>query len=462
MPAENCRPAASGRSNAVSPRLRRAAVPRAVALIGGLMALGLVPSAASATVIVGTPGPDHLVATGADGDTLYGGGGADTLLGGPGPDIIYGVRSGNKIDGAGGNNYIEGGTGDDTITAADGNNTVLGGSGDDSITLGNGNNWVDPGGGLDTVTLGNGNNVINGGAGGMILHAGSGNNTVYYRSGPDQIELGGGVNTIYIGIVGQFADINCGGNPASVLYVNAAQDPGAAHVLSAVNEGKVHGCPTITTFDGPAVPISITAPSKTAPFNLVGTDAVDKLYGGHGGGFIDGKGGNNVLWADREHDTGGAFAKSKTTTIQAGDGDNLIYGGRGTNKITVGNGNNFIRAGAFNNSITTGSGDNVVRLQGDGFNTVTFNGGSSYIETFTRGPRATVNCDANAKAIVIYGVRKPKTNCTTVVNAKTKLGEKLQVQGVPHIPLSDPVVSFPIAPGQDGYGVARPAITSAI
>jgi Ca2+-binding RTX toxin-like protein len=452
---------AQARAHSAAPRLTFRSAGRAAAAVAGVALFVGAPQVASATTIVGTPSHDHLVATAPTGDTLYGGGGADTLTGGPGNDVIYGVRSGNTIDGRAGNNYIEGGTGDDKITAGNGANTVYGGSGDDTIKLGDGNNYVDPGGSADKVTLGNGNNVIAAGAGGLILHAGNGNNTVYYRSGPDEIDLGTGVNTVYVGTVGAFAKIDCGGNPQSVVYVSRSVDPTLAIFKSAQAEGKVVGCPTIASFDGPAVPISITAPVGTNPFTLIGTDGVDKLYGRHGGGTIDGKGGNNVLWADREHDTGGAFAQSKTTTITAGDGDNLIYGGRGTNYIGVGNGRNFIRGGALNNYVTVGSGNNVIRLQGKGKNIVTINGGASYVEAFVTGKtKPHITCNSDAQAIVVYGVRKPVTNCPTVANAKTRKGAKLQVQGVDHIVDSDPIVSFPLVPGQNGVGIARPSISA--
>ncbi len=459
MPRAASCPPEQGLAYRLSHTLRGASLARATFLIGGALALGAgaVPTVAAAAIKVGTPSHDILRATPA-GDTLYGGGGSDVLTGNVGDDIIYGVRSGNFIDGGAGNNYIEGGTGDDEITAGGGKNTVYGGTGNDTITLGNGDNYVDPGAAQDEVTLGSGNNVINAGAGGMKLRAGNGNNIVYYRSGPDDIKLGSGVNLVYVATVGQLAKVDCGGNPKSVLFVNSAADPGLALTASAQREDKIVGCPTLMPFDGPPLPVSQSA-SKTGPFALVGTPGVDRLYGGHGGGTIDGVGGNDIIWADREHDTGGEFARSKTTRILSGDGDSQIFGGRGSNIIKVGNGRNFIRGGAFNNDIAVGTGSNVIRLRGKGVNVVSIGGGTAYVESFANGDkRPSITCKPGASAVVVYGVRKPQTNCTSIFKAGTKLGQQAQVQGIDHIPDADPVVPTPLAPGQDGKGVPRPPI----
>ncbi len=424
------------------------------------LAFAAVPSVALGKTLVGTPAADTLVGTSPGGDTLFGGGGPDTLTGGPGPDVIYGVRAGNKIDAGEGNNYVEGGTGNDTIKAGGGNNTVFGSTGHDSITLGDGNNYVDPGGAPDDVVLGNGNNVVNGGAGGLKLTAGNGNNVVYYRSGPDEIVLGTGVNNVFIHKLGELAKVDCGGNPASVLHVNASADPTLAITKSVQLEGKIVGCPTLALYDAPPVPVSLAA-GRTEAFTLIGTEGPDSLFGGHGGGVIDGKGGDNILWADRQDDTGGESARSKTTKIRATDGDNEVFGGRGTNDIFVGNGNNFVRGGAFNNAISVGSGNNVVRLRGVGKNTVILRGGNAYVESFVVGQtRPRIRCTNGAKAIVVHGARKPITDCKTVVAARTSRGKRLQILGLQHVGDSEPVVANPLAPGQNGIGVPRPPITA--
>jgi Ca2+-binding RTX toxin-like protein len=415
----------------------------------------LVPASATAQTLIGTPSPDRLVATAPEGALLFGGGGYDDLVGGAGNDTLYGGRSGNRIRASGGNNYAEGGTGDDLITAGDGLNTIYGGSGHDTIRAGNGNNYVDAGGAPDHVELGDGDNVLHTGSGGGTFSVGNGSNTIYAGGGPMTLTAGTGVNRITVMSVAALQRVDCGGNPASVLIVNTSGGADQAAIDRAVASRKIVHCSTVASLDGPGV-ITAQTTGLWNRFKLIGDEGRDKLFGGHGGGFIDGKGGDNIIWADQNQLTGGKRARSKTTTIVASGGNNQIFGGRGTNQITLGSGNNFIRAGAWNNAITTGGGDNNVRLQGRGRNTITFNGGANYVESFTRASRPRIRCENGATAIIVHGMVRPRTNCGKVTNASTTAGKRLQLEGIERIVDSDPVVDQPALPGANGIGVPRP------
>jgi Ca2+-binding RTX toxin-like protein len=431
---------------------------RRSALALSTFALLVTAPVASANVYVGTPGPDHLKAKHATGDTLWGGGGADTLIGGPGPDLIYGVRSNNKISGGAGDDYIEGGAGSDKIDTGSGNNSVFGSSGQDQIVTGDGNNYVDVGGGNDKAKLGNGNNVLLTGSGGGTFDLGNGNNTVYYGSGIVYITAGSGVNTFYLSAAAAVRKLDCGGNPASKVFVNSAS---IGQYTIQVLKRNLKNCPsTIDTYDGNARTVAQIA-GQWESFDLMGDSGRDKLFGGHGGGTIDGGEGDNEIWADHNEDTGLPRSQQYTTTITAGNGNNKIFGGRGTNNITVGNGNNFIRAGIFVNTIRVGSGTNLIRLQGSSStNTVTIDGAAenqgSYVESLANGKRPVINCVNGAKAAIVYGNTKPVSNCRPMESARSPKGKVLQIVRTPGVLASDPIIDPAIQPGENGIGVPRP------
>ncbi|MBJ7473052.1 MAG: hypothetical protein JHD16_17235 [Solirubrobacteraceae bacterium] len=428
-------------------------------LTAGLTAALLLASAsaADARTYVGTPGPDRLVAKSSAGDTLWGGGGVDTLIGGPGPDRIYGVRSNNVITGAGGDDYIEGGAGSDRINGGPGNNTIFGSSGHDVIVAGDGNNYVDVGGAPDVAVLGDGNNVLLTGSGGGRYTVGNGNNTVYYGSGIAYIKAGKGVNTFYLSGTAGVRSLNCGGNPASTVYLNSAS---LQQYSMQIFKRKAKGCANIRTYDGDER-IQADIAGLWESFDLTGGPGRDKLFGGHGGGTIDGGEGDNEIWADHNEDTGLPRSQQFTTRISVGNGNNRIFGGRGTNLITAGSGNNFVRAGIHVNNVSVGSGVNLIRLQGaQSTNEVVISGrganDGSFVESLANGKRPVIKCINGAKAAVVYGNTKPVTNCRPLAPARSKAGQRLQIERTPGVPGSDPIVEGQPQPGEGGIGVPRP------
>ena len=185
-----------------TPRLRRAALPAALiaialAALAGLSSPELAAAAPSchgkrATIvsnarqIVGTKGPDVIVAGGGD-NTIYGEGGNDVICGGPGDDaihggrgkdslfgdggddVLYGERGSDQLDGGAGGDSLFGETGNDTLDGGPGNgDRVNGGPGDDALFGGPGD--------FDVLTGGPGRDRIDGGAGAhdIASYAGTG------------------------------------------------------------------------------------------------------------------------------------------------------------------------------------------------------------------------------------------------------------------------------------------------
>jgi hypothetical protein len=274
------------------------------------------------------------------------------------------------------------------------------------------------------------------------------------------------VNNFYLSGVQAVRELDCGGNPQTVVHVNSAALKGKPYAMQ-VFKRNTKGCNTFVEYDGDKR-IQAKIAGLWEAFDLKGSDGRDKLFGGHGGGTIDAGEGDNEVWADHNEDTGLPRSKGYTTRITVGNGNNKVFGGRGTNFITAGNGNNFIRAGMFVNTIRVGSGTNLIRLQGNvgGSNTVTIDGApaagseGTFVESLANGRKPVINCINGAKAAIVYGNTKPKSNCKPMYSARSPKGKEIQVLLTPGVQASDPIYDEAIQPGENGIGVARPAASA--
>ena len=308
--------------------------------------------------------------------------------------------------------------------------------------------------------------MLHTGSGGGRFKLGNGNNTVYYGSGIVYINAGSGVNHFYLSGVQAVRELDCGGNPETVIHVNSAALKGRPYALQ-VFKRNTKGCDTIVEYDGDKR-IQAKIAGLWDAFDLIGGDGRDKLFGGHGGGTIDAGEGDNEVWADHNEDTGLPRSKQYTTRITVGNGNNKIFGGRGTNFITAGNGNNFVRAGMYVNTVRVGSGTNLIRLQGNvgGSNDITIDGAptgtstGSFVESLANGKKPVINCINGGKASIVYGNTKPVSNCKPMYSARSPKGKELQVLLTPGVQASDPIYDEQIEPGQQGIGVARPGASS--
>jgi hypothetical protein len=188
-------------------------------------------------VIVGTNGPDNIIATHkserilglAGNDRIAGQGGNDCIDGGPGNDILfggnghermYGGPGNDRISVQGGNSHVYGGTGNNRIFLGNGSDVVYGGPGNNRIAVGRGNS---------KVYAGNGNNTMSTGDGNTLLKVGNGNNTLYAGNGRARLFVGRGRNRVYSKAV--VTDAHCGG-PNTTVYLPKIDFPFA----------KAHGC----------------------------------------------------------------------------------------------------------------------------------------------------------------------------------------------------------------------------
>ncbi|SCM79020.1 putative Hemolysin-type calcium-binding region [uncultured Pleomorphomonas sp.] len=223
---------------------------------------------------------------------------------------------------------VLGGTGNDTITGSDYADNLQGWSGDDTINgkIGADVIWGD--GGKDTLDGGEGGDEIHGGTEDDTIKGGGGNDTIWGDGGDDTIVgNGSGQNfeadndTIHGGLGD---DVIYGGAGSDTIYGDAGNDEIYA---DGMNEGA-------------------------------STD-VDTMYGGEGADTIFASGGTASIFGGSGADVITITEYTKST-IDAGSGDDKVFGGTGQDQINGGSGGDILFGGEGADTILGGDGDDVL------------------------------------------------------------------------------------------------------
>jgi Ca2+-binding RTX toxin-like protein len=254
------------------------------------------------------------------------------LIGTDGADTLNGTADNETIAGLGGNDSLLGGLGNDTLSGGGGDDTLVGGSGADSLVGGSGNDTVsyasdaagvtlrldlgsgtDGGGSTDNFTgiegvIGSGfNDVITGMVGiTNFIDAGAGNDVVFGGDGAETI-LGGLGNDTLSGGGGD--DTLVGGSGADSLVGGSGNDT--------------------VSYASDAAGVTLRLDLGSGTDGRGGTDNFTGIEGVIGSGF------NDVI-------TG---MVGITNFIDAGAGNDVVFGGDGAETILGGNGDDVILAG---------------------------------------------------------------------------------------------------------------------
>jgi Ca2+-binding RTX toxin-like protein len=110
----------------------------------------------------------------------------------------------------------------------------------------------------------------------------------------------------------------------------------------------------------------------------IGTEFADLIIGNNLGNFIDAGEGDNVVFGGGGNDE--IFAGNGSNLISGGSGDDTIITGDGDNLISGDGGDDFIGTGAGNDVVYGGNGNDQI-LAGDGDNFVDAGAGDDYIGT---------------------------------------------------------------------------------
>jgi hypothetical protein len=367
------------------PMFRRMVFPRQLVTV--LVAFALVPAAAASEAIAKPAWPAARDG-GVKADTLRGGGRADYLRGHEGPDRLYGKGGDDLLTGDTGGDKLFGGAGNDTITGAAGGDhlngdggadVILGGFGSDHIDGGDGDDALDGANDSDFLRGGAGNDVMHGGSGPDLLDGGAGDDTLYADTGGDVLSGGDGDDTLFVDVTSA-AKISCGAGDDTLYLVQAADLP---EDFEPPRSKRIADCERTFVTDAVLDPNQgVTYLAPDAGGTKAGTTKDDLLLGGPGADTIRAGAGNDVLWGLRQ----AGLTASTPDVLDAGPGDDTIYGGPGPQRIDAGSGNDFVNGGLGANTIQAGAGNDTVRLRGSGASTV--DGGAGNDKIYVNGPAA--------------------------------------------------------------------------
>lgn len=276
--------------------------------------------------INGTSGNDRLIGTG-NADTIQGFGGNDFLDGKAGADSLFGGPGLDTLVGGPGNDLLDGGTNSDTVDYSSSPKGV-------SVDLFDGG-AQDGFGGNDTLRdIGNANgspfnDFLVGNANDNLLRGGGGDDL--FNS--SELPAGTGGNDTFDGGAG---------NDTAIVSDSGTADL-AAGTLTYASGQRI----TLISIE------NLAAASEATDTTMLGNNGPNNLTGGFGAEHLDGRGGNDVLFA------WGVY------------GEAVLDGGDGNDILTVRSGNAILRGGRGDDLLLPGSGNNFLD-GGDGSDTVSY------------------------------------------------------------------------------------------
>src|SRR5829696_1015225 len=316
-----------------------------------------------------------------------------------------------------------------------------------TIDGGDGEDQLDGGAAPDTVNGGAGNDVIHGGSGADTINAGPGDDIVYSDSGPDRIDAGDGNDTVYANNGTAVETVDCG-RGEDTIYINPYDRKGGISNAQALRGGRIRNCEHVIEQE----PVHDATKGVTRDANsrhggtLHGTERNDNLLGGPGYDHLFGGAGDDVLWGNRLHD-GRSF---DTDYLDAGHGNDTVYGSRANNTIIGGDGDDFLHGGPKPNRIIAGTGNDTVRLRGAGPNTGLGSAADDTIEAYAKG-QAAIDCGPGDDRVNIGFNRLVRTRTARRSNTATRSADEVRGDSRPPMPRVS-VSAPPTAAGQQEAG----------
>ena len=361
------------------------------------------------TVVKGNLGNDTVVGSvnedvifgGEGNDKLNSGKGDDRIFGGNGNDIISGGYGNDTIYGEADNDVIYGGEDNDVMYGGAGNDKLYGEAGDDILYSGSGNDTISGGYGNDILTADSGKNNLSGDKGDdtyIILDENSVNKITDY-SGENIIKLPKSVRKEDLQYETTNSDliINVKGKNTITIerFVNSQDyrnytlffDNGEKISLNDEN-GILRNL--VGTNDSDVMHSIFNNSIVNAgdgDDRVYGTNGSDILYGGLGNDTLDGNSGDDILYGGLGNDIlfGGAdddtlYGNVGKDTLYGGAGDDKLYGGSGDDILFGEEGNDILNGASGTNRLNGASGDDIYEIMGSQITTISDNKGSNFIK----------------------------------------------------------------------------------
>jgi Ca2+-binding RTX toxin-like protein len=288
---------------------------------------------------------DDVIDAGGGNDYVSGRGGNDHLRGGAGTDYLYGEAGDDLLDGGSDNDYLNGGDGADVL---------LGGAGNDALYGGNGNDILDGGTGNDTLDGGYGNDTY-------LFGRGAGQDTVSSYDPTvgkvDAVQFAADVlpGDVSLSRSGNNLVLSINGTSDRLTVNNYFYDDANSGLYRVEEIRFADG----TVWDVAAVKAKAIAGSEESQ-NLTGYATDDVIDAGGGNDYVYGRGGNDLL-------SGGAG----NDYLYGEAGDDLLDGGADNDYLHGGDGNDILDGGTGNDTLDGGYGNDVYLFgRGSGQDTV--------------------------------------------------------------------------------------------
>ena len=364
----------------------------------------------------GSIGFDRMTGT-ARADRLAGQSGGDSISGRGGGDFLWGDTASDTVRGGPGDDMVDGGSAGDRLYGDSGDDIAYGGYGRDELYGGSGDDSLDGAFAPDTIHGGGGNDVIHGGGATDRLDGGPGDDRIFPDSSADVVKAGEGDDTVFYNSGKGSGSVDCGPGQDTLL-VNRRGEEGYYSSRRMLTSGRATGCEVVVWAPNEAgdprdgVTLRPSPPGTT----LLGTALNDRLLGNASSEDLIGSGGDDELWAN-------CCLEGQGTTsvdwIEAGAGDDTVYGGFGTTVTDGGPGSDYIQGGAGRlNRIDAGPGDDFVRLVGGNRGRAFVQAGSGDDTVFavtSRRGRVTVYCGPGRdRAYVLSTGAHVKGDCERV------------------------------------------------